>query len=93
MASARRTTGAEWKRRPISSPVASAWWVPAANRVEGSYFTAVPPVNSRFALNLRMMRGSTVPSRSSWVVGADMMRDHSWSVSTRRLASVRRSLE
>ena len=26
-ASATRVTGAEWKRRPTSYPVASAWWV------------------------------------------------------------------
>ena len=30
LASATRTTGAEWKRMPIVNPLASAWWVAAA---------------------------------------------------------------
>ncbi len=96
LASASRTTGAEWKRLPMSKPLASAWCVGAPVSALRSYWMVRPQVKGRLLMKARATTGSPAvagsKARPSPAV-PPTTRAHWWSNSTSPLAAARRSPE
>src|SRR3954470_2519267 len=65
LASASRTTGAEWKRIPTGKPSARCWnWVPAV-MADGAYLVATPAVKRPWTAKYRWNSAGSTPFPSA----------------------------
>ena len=65
MASASRTTGAEWKRIPTGKPSARCWNIASAVIIDGAYLVATPAVKRPWVMKYCWNSSGSTPSPSA----------------------------
>src|ERR1019366_9146162 len=65
LASANRTTGAEWKRIPTAKPSARCWKIASALIIDGAYLVATPAVKRPCAMKYCWNSCGSTPSPSA----------------------------